>query len=311
MSSAGTSTNAKRTAVVHLLFNVLGCVIFIAPIWALSNEITSLFASISGDVGQQIAIFHTLFNILTTLLLLPFSKLIVKLVCKIIPEKKTNKEEFKFAYIDERMLKTPPIAVGNIRREVVRMGEMAKTNINLSMAMLLNGENSEKLIRENETKINYLNKNLTAYLVKLMSKDLSSTDEKKVGSYYHVVSDLERVGDYAENIMEYAMRLSSEQMQFSEEAKEELSKMAEKVNTLMDYAYTAFDERDVEAIKNVEDIEDSLDQMTKDLEEKHIERVKKGTCTAQLGSAYLQTISNLERVGDHVTNVACSIRKYA
>jgi phosphate:Na+ symporter len=311
MSSAGTSTNAKRTAVVHLLFNVFGCVIFIAPIWALSNEITSLFASISGDVGQQIAIFHTLFNILTTLLLLPFSKLIVKLVCKIIPEKKTNKEEFKFAYIDERMLQTPPIAVGNIRREVVRMGEMAKTNINLSMAMLLNGENNEKLIRENETKINYLNKNLTAYLVKLMSKDLSSTDEKKVGSYYHVVSDLERVGDYAENIMEYAMRLSSEQMQFSEEAKEELSKMAEKVNTLMDYAYTAFDERDVEAIKNVENIEDSLDQMTKDLEEKHIERVKKGTCTAQLGSAYLQTISNLERVGDHVTNVACSIRKYA
>jgi phosphate:Na+ symporter len=144
-----------------------------------------------------------------------------------------------------------------------------------------------------------------------MSKDLSSTDEKKVGSYYHVVSDLECVGDYAENIMEYAMRLSSEQMQFSEEAKEELSKMAEKVNTLMDYAYTAFDERDVEAIKNVEDIEDSLDQMTKDLEEKHIERVKKGTCTAQLGSAYLQTVSNLERVGDHVTNVACSIRKYA
>lgn len=312
MSSAGTCNNAKRTAIVHLLFNFFGCVLFIAPLWIWSGEITSLFASISNDVGQQIAIFHTLFNLVTTLILLPFAGLIVKLVCRIIPDKKEEeKEEFRFAFIDNRMLQTPPIAVGNIRREVVRMGEIAKANINYSIDMLLNSVDNEEKIRENEMHINYLNKNITAYLIKLMSKDLSETDDKKVGSYYHVVSDIERVGDYAENIMEYAMRLRAENMSFSEEAIAELGKMTETVNELFDYAFTAFDERDVNMIERVEKIEENLDDMTKELEGKHIERVKKGACTAQLGSVYLQTVSNLERVGDHITNVACSIKKYS
>ena len=312
MSSAGTCNNAKRTAIVHLLFNFFGCVLFIAPLWIWSGEITSLFASISNDVGQQIAIFHTLFNLVTTLILLPFAGLIVKLVCRIIPDKREEeKEEFRFAFIDNRMLQTPPIAVGNIRREVVRMGEIAKANINYSIDMLLNSADNEEKIRENEMHINYLNKNITAYLIKLMSKDLSKTDDKKVGSYYHVVSDIERVGDYAENIMEYAMRLRAENMSFSEEAIAELGKMTETVNELFDYAFTAFDERDVHMIERVEKIEDNLDDMTKELESKHIERVKKGACTAQLGSVYLQTVSNLERVGDHITNVACSIKKYS
>jgi phosphate:Na+ symporter len=285
--------------------------LFIAPIWIWKGQVESLFASMSSDVGQQIAIFHTLFNVLTTLVLLPFSTLIVKLVSKIIPEKKEEEGVLKLSFIDSRMLSTPPIAAANVKKEIVRMADLAKENVKIAETILLDDEGDLELFAKNEELINFLNRNVTAFLTKLMGADLSAKEDKIIGSYYHVISDIERVGDYAENIMEYAMRLSSEQMQFSEEAKEELSKMAEKVNTLMDYAYTAFDERDVEAIKNVEDIEDSLDQMTKDLEEKHIERVNKGTCTAQLGSAYLQTVSNLERVGDHVTNVACSIRKYA
>ena len=310
MSSAGTCTNAKRTAFVHLLFNFFGCLIFLVPLWVWKNQINDVFLAITGDVGQQIAIFHTLFNLVTTILLLPFANLIVKLVCKIIPDKKVEEEKFGFAYIDNRMLQTPPIAVGNIRREVVRMGEIAKTNINLAMEMLVSQASNETIIRDNESKINYLNKNVTAYLTKLMSKDLSEMDDKKVGSYYHVVSDIERVGDYAENIMEYAMRLRAEQMTFSDEAIEELGRMSEKVNELMDYSFTAFDERDLSTIEKVEEIEEQVDAMTRELENKHIERVKKGMCTAQLGSVYLQTVSNLERVGDHVTNVACSIRKY-
>ena len=313
MSSAGTHVNAKRTAVVHLLFNTLGCLIFLAPIWIWKLQIKTFFVSISGDVGQQIAIFHTLFNVVTTLILLPFSKILVQFVCRLVPEKREAEiEEFKFAFIDNRMLQTPPIAVGNIRREVVRMGEMARENINLSVEMLINSNvNNEEKIRKNENNLNYLNKNITAYLTKLMSKDLSKTDDNKVGSYYHVVSDIERVGDYAENIMEYAMRLRNDEMSFSEGAIQELQEMTETVNKLYEYAFTAFDERDVKMVEYVEEIEDSLDEMTRVLQEKHIERVKKGACTAQLGSVYLQTISNLERVGDHITNVAKSIRKYS
>lgn len=313
MSSAGTCVNAKRTAVVHLLFNTLGCVLFIVPIWIWSADITALFASISGDVGQQIAIFHTMFNVVTTLILLPFANVLVKLVCKIIPEKQQSEaDKFKFSFIDNRMLQTPPIAVGNIRREVVKMGEIAKENIISSIDMLLDADvDNEKIIREREENLNWLNRNVTAYLTKLMSKDLSATDDKKVGSYYHVVSDIERVGDYAENIMEYALKLREESMSFSEEAVQELRNMTKTVCELFDFSFTAFDERDVSMLDKVCSLEESLDDMTMELETKHIERVKKGACTAQLGSVYLQTVSNLERVGDHINNVAISIKKYS
>ena len=313
MSSAGTCVNAKRTAVVHLLFNTLGCVLFIVPIWIWSADITALFASISGDVGQQIAIFHTMFNVVTTLILLPFANVLVKLVCKIIPEKQQSEaDKFKFSFIDNRMLQTPPIAVGNIRREVVKMGEIAKENIISSIDMLLDADvDNENIIREREENLNWLNRNVTAYLTKLMSKDLSATDDKKVGSYYHVVSDIERVGDYAENIMEYALKLREESMSFSEEAVQELRSMTKTVCELFDFSFTAFDERDVSMLDKVCSLEESLDDMTMELETKHIERVKKGACTAKLGSVYLQTVSNLERVGDHINNVAISIKKYS
>jgi len=313
LSSAGTSTNAKRTAVVHLAFNVFGCVVMIAPLWIWADEITNLFAKMSGDVGQQIAIFHTLFNIITTIVLLPFANLIVKLVCKIIPDKKVEIEEkYKFQFIDERLLETPPIAASNTKKEIMRMAELAKENMNLSIEMLLNTnvDRSEK-IRDNEDVINHLNKNITAFLTKLTSKDLSKENDKKIGSYYHVVSDVERVGDYAENIMEYAFRLRDEQMAISENAKEELLQVTSLLNDLYQKVVIAFDERDTSLLPEVAVIEEKIDDLSKELELRHIERVKQGACTAQTGSIYLQTVSNLERVGDHITNIAFSIKQYA
>ena len=169
--------------------------------------------------------------------------------------------------------------------------------------------NTEK-IRANEDVINHLNKSITAYLTKIMGKQLSDEDDKKAGSYYHVVSDIERVGDYAENIMEYAHRLKNDELEFSEDAKKELLELVEKVNALHDYAFSAFGERNVNLLKHVEIIEEEIDEMSVVLENGHIARVRDGLCTAQLGSIYLQTVSNLERVADHITNVAFSITKY-
>lgn len=312
MSSAGTHVNAKRTAIVHLLFNTFGCLIFIAPLWIWKSEVTSVFASMSSDVGQQIAIFHTAFNIVTTLILLPLASFVVKLACVIIPEKKGEQEDkYKFQYIDTRMLETPPIAASNTKKEIIRMSEFARENINLSVEMLLNEsvDNSEK-IKENEDIINHLNKNIVAFLTKLMGKDLNEQDDKKIGSYYHVVSDIERVGDYAENIMEYAIKLRAEEMTISEEAKAELTKVAEAINKLYETVFCAFDDRNIAALPLVEEIEESIDQMSLELEHRHIERLKKGACTAQTGSVFLQTVSNLERVGDHITNVAFSLKQY-
>ena len=313
LSSVGTNVNAKRTALVHLFFNLFGCLLFIGPLWIFSKEIVGFFASISSDVGQQIAVFHTLFNVCATIILLPVSHLVVKLVCKIIPDKQIedDREEYKFKYIDNRLLSTPPIAVGNIKREIIRMSEFARENINLSIEMLVdNKAENEEIIRKNEDIINHFNKNITAYLMKLMSKELSDEDDKKVGSYYHVVSDVERVGDYAENIMEYAIRLEQESLVISAEAKEELENLKAKVNELYDYSITAFNDRSPELLGKVSEVEEEIDDIAVVLEGKHIERVKKGQCNAQVGSVYLQTVSNLERVADHIFNIAKSIKQY-
>ena len=311
MSSAGTHVNAKRTAIVHLLFNTFGCLIFLVPLWILKDQVAGIFATISGDVGQQIAIFHTLFNVLTTLVLLPFSQYVVKLACILIPEKQVEDSRFKLEFIDNRLLETPPIAASYTKKEIVRMGKIALSNINSAIEMLLDDKvNNVEEIKSNEEVLNYLNKSITAYLTKLMGKDLSDENDKKIGSYYHVVSDLERVGDYAENIMEYSIRLRNEEMSFSEGAVEELKKVTAKINSLYEKAITAFDDRDVSMLCYVEEIEEEIDELSVELESRHIDRVKQGACTAQLGSIYLQTISNLERVGDHITNVAFSIRHY-
>lgn len=313
LSSAGTNVNAKRTAIVHLLFNTFGCLLFIVPLWVWKAEIGQFFASISNDVGQQIAVFHTLFNVVTTLILLPLAQSVVKLACLIVPEKKGAEDNrFGFAFIDERLLETPPIAASNTKKEIIRMSTFAKENIDYAVEMLLNPsiDNTEK-IRENEEVINYMNKAITGFLTKLMGKDLSGENDKKVGSYYHVVSDIERVGDYAENIMEYSMRLRSEELALSSDAMAELSKVVELINNLYNESIRAFDDRDVSVLTSVENIEESIDDICKSLEDKHIERVKKGSCTAQTGSVYLQTVSNLERVADHITNVAFSITKYS
>lgn len=312
LSSMGTCTNAKRTAIVHLLFNVIGCIIFIAPIWIWSQQITLLFAKMSGDVGQQIAIFHTLFNLVTTVLLLPFTRYIVNLSSLIIPEKKSQEEKrFKLAYIDDLLIEAPAVAVGNIRREIVRMSEFAKQNLNQSMEMLLDSQvDNSKTISDNEEMLNFLNKRITSYMTKVMSKELSIEDDKKVGSYFHVVSDLERVGDYSENIMEYSLRLRGEEMSFSKEAIDELTNVLNALNKLLEVSIEAFDKRDTTMLNEVSELEEKIDELTSDLEGKHIERVKAGRCTAQIGSVYLQTVSNLERVGDHINNVAMSIAQY-
>ncbi len=313
ISSIGTSTNAKRTALIHLLFNVFGCLIVLAPLWIWQNEFVSFMEAISGASRErQIANFHTLFNVFTTIVLLPFIKGIVYLATKIIRPKKNEEENaMRFMFIDERLLDTPPIAVNNTKKEIVRMCGIAKENINLSVAMLIDGkyENASE-VRTNEETINFLNRNITAYLTALSGKDLTLQDEKKVGSYYHVVTDVERVGDYAENIMEYALRLKEEGVDFSDTAKEELKEVVETVDNLFDAAVKVFDERDLTLLPKVDELEEMIDQFNVDLEMKHIERLKKEECSAQVGSVYLQTVSNLERVGDHITNIAFSIKQY-
>ena len=283
ISSIGTSTSAKRTAIIHLLFNLFGCLICIAPLWIWGKEFGEFMKTVSGaSIERQIANFHTLFNLLTTLILVPFTGALVKLATKIIPERKTRAEaKLTFAYIDDRFLETPPIAVGNTKREILRMAGIAKENINLCVEMLVSGiDTNSEIINENENALNFLNRSITAYLTKLSGKNLSLLDERKVGSYYHVVIDLERVGDYAENITEYSAKLKADGVVLSEDAKEELKVLTGKINDLFDISAAAFDKREDALLAKVDEIEESIDEYSAALELKHVDRLKQGACSA-------------------------------
>ena len=313
ISSIGTSTNAKRTAVIHLLFNLFGCLICIAPLWIFADSFASFMQTISGtSTERQIANFHTLFNLGTTIILIPFTSVLVYIAKKIIPDKKGGQEEkHRLTYIDERLLETPPIAAANTKKEIINMAEIAKENIELAMDMLLSADLSEEeLLKDNEDALNFLNKNITAYLTKLMSKDITRADERALGSYYHVVVDIERVGDYAVNIMEYTQKLKEQDAMLSEDAVNELREVKTTISSLFVSAMDAFERLDESVLSEVDILEESVDQASVELEARHIERIKKGICDPEIGSIFLQTLSNLERVGDHITNIAFSIKNY-
>lgn len=313
ISSIGTTTNAKRTAIIHLMFNAIGCLVCIIPIWLWTNEIEEFMHTISGDSMERIiANFHTLFNLLTTLILLPFTKCLGVLASKVIPEHKTaQSSKHDLTFIDDRLLETPPIAMDNTKKELVKMSHIARENLNLAMQMLLDEKIDEReLFADNEDAINDLNRNITKFMTKLLGKDLSNIDEKKISTYFHVVSDIERIGDYAENIVEYTEKLRKEDMNFSKSAVKELTNVLNIINDLYDNALDAFNNRRFDLLKVVDELEESIDDWSVKLENLHIERVKAGACSAQIGSVYLQTVSNLERIADHITNIALSIKSY-
>lgn len=310
LSSIGTSVNARRAAVVHLLFNVLGCIIFIVPVSLLGNQIAKVLSFIPST-EWQIAIFHMFFNVTTTLILMGFIKYIVKLACILVPEKKSAKQESSQDVLDERLLKTPAIAVGQARREILRMGNLAFTNYKRSLDMLLSGKTDGKeQFEETERQINDMNKHITQFLIKLSSQEISETDEKKVSSFYHVTSDMERIGDYAENITEYAERLIVTNAKFSDHAVEEIMSMDMHLTELYKNVELAFADHDLRYMSKIEEEEEATDAMCKTMQQSHIRRTDEGRCTPEAGAVFLQLAVNMERIGDHMYNVANSIKAY-
>lgn len=312
LSSMGASVNAKRAAVVHLLFNLAGCFIFIWPVAFAGNYISAFLSKFIPDTQWQIAIFHMLFNVITTFILMWFIKYLVKLACIIVPEKnKPVEEEDNTEILDDRLLKTPAIAVGQARREIVKMGKLAFTNYKRSLDMLLSCDVAQKNeFAETELQINGLNKYITSFLVKLSSQEISETDEKKVSSFYHVTSDIERIGDYAENIVEYAEEMIKSNAQFSEHAVEEIRTMDMHLTELYKYVELAFANHNLSYDQNIEAAERATDEMCKTMKESHIRRTNEGHCTSEAGAVYLQLAINMERIGDHMHNISNSIKTY-
>lgn len=310
--SIGTCTNAKRVAVIHLTFNLLGSVLFM---------LTDLFAHYADllmrwfdTVQIQIAMLHTIFNIATTIILLPFTKLMVKFATLVIPEKKGKVDDAtpRLYYLNDQVLTSPPLAVANVKREILNMYTLARQNLNLALDAITTLDISKlDSFKVTEAKLNYLNKEITKFLVRVSNTDISEWDAKLIGSAHHTVSHLERIGDYAENIFEYAQKLKEDKLSFSEDSLEEINKLREAIDNLFDLAYKIYDEELPELIPTLYTYEQITDDMKVLMGDKHVERLNQGVCNPETGAIYLTLASDCERIADHVTSVANATKSFA
>lgn len=311
MSALGTKKNSKRTAVMHVLFNVFGTVLFIAG--SQFVPYTNWIANITDNKMLQISLVHIIFNVVSTVLMFPFAKVLVKLSCIIIPDKKGESEnDFRMLFVDNLMINTPPFAVAQVGKEVHRMAVLARDNFSIAANDLLNNttEHFEE-IQHNEDVINYLNHNITPILVKINALDLSYHDAKYIGRVFHVINDIERIGDHAQNLSEAAQSRVNENIQFSPEGDAELKQMFETTLALIDIAIESFTNQEItyDMASRVNSLEASIDQMEEDYQQSHIDRLNKHMCDTKSGMLFVNTITDFERVGDHATNIAWSVSK--
>ena len=305
ISSIGASRNARRAAIMHLTFNVLGSMIFM---FILSKPIVAIVTSIDPtDAARQIANAHTLFNIINVIILLPFNKLIVKLALKLVPETKDEKDDDSkvVKYIDDRMIETPSIALANIVKETLRMGEKSKESLNAAMDGIIE-KSAEKveLSFKREKLINELQKLILNYLLKLSKASLNEDSRDTVDALFNTVNDIERIGDHAENIAELAKDISDSEISFSDVGLNELKDMYNKVISTYTYALEAMRTSNVELACKVIKMEEQVDMMEKSCRANHMNRLNSSSCSIDSGVIYLDIITNLERVSDHAVNIA-------
>lgn len=304
ISSIGASRNARRAAIMHLTFNIIGSLIFM---FLLSGPIVKLVTYLDpNDAARQIANAHTLFNVLNVLILLPFAKLIVKLAMKLVLENDSEEDDEKAVkYIDDRMIETPSIALSNAVKETLRMGEKAKDSLNLSMeALLERSKDKAELSFKREKLINELQKSILNYLLKLSKASLNDDSREAVDGLFNTVNDIERIGDHAENIAELAQSSIEFQQGFSDEGKAELINMYNKVISAYTYALEAMRTSNVDLACKVIKMEEQVDIMEKSCRANHMKRLNANSCSIDNGVIYLDVVSNLERVSDHAVNIA-------
>ena len=312
--------NAKRTALMHMLFNTAGVIIFllIALILSIASggdlSFGVLFESLTPGAPQvQLAMFHTFFNVTTVLVMMPLTEALVNLVVKMIPNSSVEEKEVnKLNYIDNNMLRTPPLAVVQTKREIIEMSKIAMENYDRAMHAITTLDLSEReVFDKTESRLNFINKELVNFVVKLTGeRALSEKDHIYLTTTFRSVRDVERIGDYAVNIMEYADNLIKLRQSFSENARSEITQLNKMVHQLYDKVVKAYSDEDLAALDEANVIEEQIDEYTKMMEDNHIKRMGEGLCNASVGAQYLEMSSNAERIADHLINVAKVIRSY-
>lgn len=312
LASVGANSNSKRVALIHFTFNVIGTAIFTALIWIFKEPAVNMLVSLfPGEdpmsLQMRVSAFHVIFNVTTTGALLPFVKYLVKYSCIVIKDKEDAKEILALKYVDDRLLTTPPVALMQVKKEMEYMLDLVEENINLSFSAMETGDTSNgEIIRNNEKIIDFTNGALTKFLIKL-STGASQSDEAVIGSYFHVINDLERMGDHAENFYEIGEEMNGKKIEFSATAKAEIKSMCEVVLKMLDISKDAFENLNKANLPELTNLENTTDDLKKDLTANHFSRLAEGNCRIDVSPYYSSAVLGLERVADHLVNVGYSI----
>ncbi len=313
LASVGANANSKRVALIHFTFNTIGSIVFAAIIWIFRQPIidllTSFFpASDAMSLQMRVSAFHVIFNVSTTLLLLPFVRQLVAFSKTVIRDKEETAPVRALRFVDDHMLAMPSVALAQAKKEMDYMLSLAEENTRLSFeAMQTGNAANSKAISENEEIIDFTNSALTTFLIKL-SAHISASDEATIGAYFHVINDLERIGDHAVNFFDIAQEMRQKELVYSEEAKSEIRTMCDTVLSMFTVARDAFENHNFVRLPELTAFEDQVDNMKTALTAKHYSRLAEGNCSVTHSPYYTSTVLGLERVADHLVNVGYSIQ---
>ena len=311
LASIGASKNAKRTAAVHLSFNIIGTCVFLIVIYTIQSISPFSFWDLPIDKGG-IANFHTTFNVCVTLMFLPFVGLLEKLVIHLIPDQQTADEVDDPAIaLDDRLLTSPGLAIQHCRDAVLQMGKLARKNFSASVRQLeqYNHKEAEK-IREREDTIDRLEDRLGNYMLKIPQDNLSEQSSATISALLHILSEFERIGDYSINLVEFAENMESTGAEFSPQAQFELTTIGEAVKEAIDMALGCFEKQDLALAETIEPLEEVVDQMQETLKDRHINRLRNGQCTVDAAFPFVESLSCLERISDHCSNIGVYMISY-
>lgn len=309
IASLSGKKDAKRAATIHLIFNIIGTlIVYMIFVVAVDSFVAALTRLADSDPGRVVAYAHMSIKIFQVIIMMPFIKQIVKLTYVLVPgdDKKVGyRDSYQLKYIGEKVVLNPATAVVEVIKELDRMGSLANENLNRAMNALITLDREEiDEVYEVEKNIDFLSHAITNYLVKINQTTLPIEDLKSIGALFHVVNDIERIGDHAENIADAAARREETGIGFSKEAQRELGEMMDMVNTVLRFSFEMFVKSTEEHEEDIRNLEEAIDEKEKELQQKHIERLSSNECTPEAGALFSDIVSGLERVADHATNIA-------
>lgn len=310
VASLSGKKDAKRAALIHFLFNLIGSTIFFCILLVAIKPFTNMILYISGgSLARSVANVHTLMKVLEVAMMFPFMGWIVKATYKIVPGKDaTPDDEYELLYIGDGSMMSSTTAVRDVIREIEHMGKLAIQNLKTGMeALCMLDEEKMQEVYQKEKYVDFLNRKITDYLVRVNEMDLPIADAGLIGALFHVVNDIERIGDHAENFADSAKMRVEEDVELSDKAKKQLQDMMDKVVTILEYSLDMFTNDNHEHMREILNLEDEIDAEEKRLQKAHVKRLTKNKCTPEAGMIFSDTVSGLERVADHATNIAFAI----